>query len=167
MALTEWDLIDYVATPEGLSSRTSTAYMYGVGNFEDGICAADYDPWVHAEQLDLPIIFRDLPDADMVAAYSHEHRAIFVRTGLHGATERCSIAHEIVHFERNDVGEVKAQEDRADRISARRLIRPSRVRRVASMTGNDPAAIALELNVTEQVMRTWLRMVRQGVIKGY
>lgn len=137
------------------------AGMYGVERFEDFPWVRDYDPWEHAALLGIPIIFRDLPDPAMVACYSHEHRAVFVRTGLLGAVERCAVAHEIVHFEHGDVGEDAAQEERADRISARRLIRPRRIRELSRLT-EDPAAMALELRVTERVMRTHLRMLRHG-----
>ena len=164
MTLYAWDdEIDYVADPE---LPRDLGYMYGVGGFQDGPCARDYDPWEHAELLDLPIVFRELPDPDMVAAYSHMHEAIFVRPNLHSAVERCALAHEIVHFEHNDVGTVKAQEERADRIAARRLIRPMALQRLADVT-EDPAVVALELNVTEKIMRVYMRMIRQGRIARY
>lgn len=138
------------------------AAMYGASRFDDGPDLRDYDPWEHAAMLGIPIVFRDdLPQADMVACYSHQHRAIFVRPGLHGAVERCAIAHEIVHFEHADVGSDVLQEDRADRIAARRLIRPRRLRALEGVT-EDPAVVALELGVTERVMRTHMRMLRQG-----
>jgi hypothetical protein len=136
--------------------------MYGVDTFDDVPWAGDYDPWEHAALLGIPIVFRDdLPDPAMVACYAHEHRAVFVRTGLLGTVERCAVAHEIVHFEHGDVGADLAQEERADRISARRLIRPRRIRELSRLT-EDPAVMALELGVTERVMRTHLRMLRQS-----
>lgn len=135
--------------------------MYGVSGIGDAPDARDYDPWEHAAALGLPIVFRhDLPSG-MVACYSHDHGAVFVRPGLHGAVERCAIAHEIVHFEHGDVGADHAQEERADRIAARRLIRPRRLRELAGVT-EDPAVVALELRVTEKVMRTHLRWAREG-----
>ncbi|MBE7952857.1 hypothetical protein ILP86_00835 [Microbacterium sp. R1] len=137
-------------------------YMFGVGGFQDGPCAYDYDPWEHADMLDVPIVFRDdLPNAEMMAAFSVEHQAIFVRPSLHAAVERCSLTHELVHFEHNDVGTTDFQEMRADRIAARRLVRPSRLERLYGIT-EDPAVVALELNVTEKVMRTYMRMRRNG-----
>lgn len=136
--------------------------MYGVSGFDDGPDVRDYDPWEHAAMHSIPIVFRDdLPDTEMVACYSHRHRAIFMRPGLHGAVERCAVAHEIVHFEHADEGADDLQEDRADRVAARRLIRPRRLRELAGVT-EDPAVVALELDVTENVMRTYLRMLRQG-----
>lgn len=145
----------------------STGYMFGVRGFTDGVCAYDYDPWEHAEMLDLPIVFRDdLPDPAAVACFSSEHQAIFVRSNLHSATERCALAHEIVHFEHNDVGTNDLQEERADRIAAQRLIRPRRLEEMDGLT-EDPAVVALELNVTEKIMRTYMRLVRNGHIRRY
>lgn len=137
-------------------------YMFGVGGFQDGPCAYDYDPWEHADMLDVPIVFRDdLPDPHMFAAYSIEHQAIFVRPNLHADVERCNLAHEIVHFEHNDEGTTDFQEARADRIAARRLVRPRRLEQLYGLT-EDPAVAAMELRVTEKVMRTYMRMRRNG-----
>lgn len=165
-ALDPMDLIEYDYEPIEASAAT-TAYMFGVQHFQDGPCAMDYDPWVHAELLDLPIVFRDdLPDPEMVACYAPEHEAVFVRTNLHSAVERCAIAHEIVHFEHRDIGTNDIQEERADRIAARRLVRPSRLEELFGST-EDPAVAALEINVTEKIMRTYMRMIRQGRIRRY
>lgn len=160
--LDPWDEIEYIGTvtlPKGLG------FMYGVDGFTDGPCAYDYDPWEHAEILDLPIVFRDdLPDPEAVACFSSAHQAIFVRPNLHAATERCALAHEIVHFEHNDIGSDDLQEERADRIAAQRLIRPSRIQDFYGIT-EDPGMIALELNVTEKTMRTWMRLHRSGRLR--
>lgn len=144
------------------STGSRYGYMFGVDGFQDGPCAYDYDPWEHADMLDVPIVFRDdLPAPEMMAAFSVEHQAIFVRSNLHAAVERCSLTHELVHFEHNDIGTTDLQELRADRITARRLVRPSRLERLYGTT-EDPAVAALELNVTEKVMRTYMRMRRNG-----
>lgn len=148
---------------EYLDGAGTTAYMFGVSHFVDGPCARDYDPWEHAEMLDLPVVFRDdLPEDDMVACYSHEHQAIFVRPGLLESVERCAITHEIVHFENGDEGTDDLQEERADQIAARRLIRPSRIEMLSE---SDPGMVALELRVTEKIMRVYMRMLRQGRIR--
>jgi Zn-dependent peptidase ImmA (M78 family) len=159
-----WDETEYIGH---VDSPRGFGYMYGVGGFTDGPCAYDYDPWEHADMLDLPVVFRDdLPDSDAVACYSAEHQAIFVRTNLHTATERCALAHEIVHFEHGDVGTDDMQEERADRIAAQRLIRPSRLDDFYGIT-EDAAVVALELNVTEKIMRTWMRLHRSGRIRRF
>lgn len=144
--------------------RSRTAHMFGRESFIDGDCVIDYDPFLHAESLGLPIVHRRrLPTPQMVACYSRKHNAVFVRPDLHSAVERCAVAHEIVHFEHNDVGTTKSQEDRADRIAAQRLVRPSRVEEIAATT-EDPARIALELDVTEKIMRAYLRQRRNGYV---
>ena len=136
---------------------SATGYMFGLDNFVDGPCATDYDPWVHAETLGLPLITRAaLPNPKMVACYSSRCRAVFVKPGLSRSVERCAIAHEIVHHEYADVGTTRHQEDRADRVAAHRLIRPGRLYEIGCLT-DDLARIALELEVTERIMKTYLR----------
>lgn len=149
-----------------LSSREARegSYMFGVESFYDGPCAMDYDPWVHAEELGVPVVVNDrLPLHAKVAAYSRRRDAIFVRPNLTYAVERCGVAHELVHREHGDVGTTSFQEDRADRTAARRLIRPRRLEALDRLT-DDPAVVALELDVTERIMRFYMRMVRQGTV---
>jgi hypothetical protein len=136
--------------------RESTSYMFGRDSFYDGYCARAYDPYEHARDLGLPIVYRGDLDDDMDACYSEEHQAIFVRPNLAISVERCAIAHEIVHHEHADVGEDREHERRADRIAARRLVRPSAVYELAEVT-EDPARMALSLDVTEHIMEVFLR----------
>lgn len=132
-------------------------FMYGLDGFVDEPDAADYDPWRHAELLELPVVARvELPRPDMVACYSKRQRAIFTLAGLPVAVERCAVAHEIVHHEYGDAGASRLQERRADRIAAKRLIRPSRLAALRGIT-DDPGRIALELEVTEHIMATYAR----------
>jgi hypothetical protein len=139
----------------------TTSYMFGRDHFYDGPCGRRYEPEVHAANLELPIIYRpDLPEHDIDAMYSPDYKAIYVRPGLSTAVERCAIAHEIVHFEHGDEGDDRAQEDRADRISARRLVRPSDVYDALELT-DDMARVAIELEVTEKVMTIFLREFAQ------
>lgn len=157
-----WDDIEISEAPD---IHHGMRLMYGVDRVGDSACVADYDPWAHAEILDLPIVFRDDLPEEVVAAFSSAHQAIFVRPNLHAAVERCALAHEIVHFEHNDVGTNDLQEERADRIAAQRLIRWSRLDEFYGIT-EDAGHIALEMNVTEKVMRTWMRLHRTGRLAG-
>ncbi|GAA3591952.1 hypothetical protein GCM10022198_14880 [Klugiella xanthotipulae] len=139
-----------------LELPVAAAPMYGRDTLVDSDCSRDYDPWEHAVSLGLPVIYRsDVPE-DSNARYSLEHRAVFVRPGLHAAVERSTIAHEIVHHEHDDEGCETMQEERADRIAAGRLIRPSLLWRYEGVT-EDPGAIALELGVTDHLMLAYLR----------
>lgn len=153
-----WDDIESSDAPD---NHRGMRLMYGVDRVGDTACVSDYDPWTHAEMLDLPIVFRDDLPENVVAAFSSAHQAIFVRPNLHAAVERCALAHEIVHFEHNDIGTNDLQEERADRIAAQRLIRHSRLEAFHGIT-EDAGHIALELNVTEKIMRTWMRLHRTG-----
>lgn len=137
--------------------------MFGVASFEDTPYWRDYDPYEHAESLGAPVVFNSTLPHPLVAAYSRRRGAIFVRPGLIHAVERCAVAHELVHWEYGDVGTTRTQEDRADRISTRRLVRSSRLRQAARTTP-DLGMIALELQVTEKVMRLYARMVRNGTL---
>lgn len=140
-----------------------TTYMFGVDSFQDAFCAVDYDPWKHADLLGAPVIANGTLPAHMVAAYSGRRHVIFVRPNVPYAVERCALAHELVHFEHRDRGTTNSQEDRANRTSTLRLIRPSRLEEVALMT-DDIGAMALELCVTEKVMRLYARMARNGTL---
>ncbi|UAJ80196.1 ImmA/IrrE family metallo-endopeptidase [Leifsonia sp. ZF2019] len=149
MLLSDWD--------ERRPLPGSTNYMFGIQSLIDGPCAMDYDPWVHAEDLAIPVIVNpNLPSPKMIAAFSRRRGAIFLRPNQRDDVERCALAHEIVHFEHQDVGTTRSQEDRADRIAAQRLIRPTRLREVALQT-DDPGRIAYELGVTEHMMRIYMR----------
>lgn len=143
----------------------SPGYMYGVDSFYDGPCSGGYDPWLHAELLNAEIVSNITLPRDVVAAYSHQLHLIFFQPGLPEDVERCAIAHELVHFEYRDKGKSKAEEDRADRISTLRLIRPSDIYDAALET-DDLAEIALDLKVTEKVMRLYARMARNGTLPG-
>lgn len=158
------DAVEWLRDSErsGRPMPGTTMYMFGRDSYYDGPCAMDYDPWVHAEDLGVPVIYRSrLPRPEMVACYSRRHSAIFALPNLHHATERCGVAHEIVHHENEDVGTTRSQEDRADRVAARRLIRPSRLEQMRHET-EDLGVMALELGVTERLMRIYERSVMAG-----
>lgn len=141
-----------------------TLAMYGVGGFFDTANYTDYDPWEHAEAVNARIVSNmTLPDG-IYAAYSSEMHVIFFRAGLPDDVERCAIAHELVHFEHRDKGgHCGRAEARAERVSALRLIRPSRIA-ASGIDHCDLSALARELNVTENTMRLYARMARNGTL---
>lgn len=116
-----------------------------------------YDPWQHAEQLGIPVVYRtDFRSAETNGCYDDEYRAIFMRTGLTHTVERCTLAHEIVHAEHRDIGHLQIQEDRADRIAAERLISLREIRDAQELNP-DLGAIAIDLDVTEHMMNVFIR----------
>lgn len=136
--------------------------MYGVCGFHDAAHLADYDPWEHAELLEAPIVSNMTLPRDIVAAYSHQMHTIFFQPGLPEDVERCAIAHELVHFENRDRGKSAREEARANRISTMRLVRPSRIAEL-HLDHGDLRGIARGLTVTEDVMRLYARMTRNGL----
>lgn len=140
-----------------------TTGMFGVDCTDDAPEARDYDPWEHAELLGARIVANPTLPARMVAAYSDRRRVIFVRPNMPYAVERCAVAHELVHWEHRDVGTSRRQEERADRISTLRLVRPRRLEEAASVT-SDIGVMALELQVTEKVMRLYAGMAADGIL---
>lgn len=140
-------------------------WMYGLESFEDAPALADYNPWEHADLLGAPVVTNPTIPGRMVAAYSARRHVIFLRPNTPYAVERCALAHELVHFEHRDRGTTNSQEDRADRISTLRLIRPRRLMEAAQLS-EDIGAMAIELCVTEKVMRLYARMVRNGTLPG-
>lgn len=146
----------------GLALFGATA-MFGVDCADDAPEARDYDPWEHADRVGARIVANPTLPARMVAAYSNRRRVIFVRPNMPYAVERCAVAHELVHWEHGDVGTSRRQEERADRISTLRLIRPRRLEEAASVT-SDIGVMALDLQVTEKVMRLYARMVCDGIL---
>ncbi len=113
-----------------------------------------YDPFAHAEALGLRIVYR--PIAGASGLWIPEHRTVVLQPGLHRAHERSTLAHEIVHAEFQDRGRIPAQERRADRIAAERLLAGFDLRRAAALS-DDPGVWALEAGVTDHLMEVHLR----------
>lgn len=121
-----------------------------------------YDPWAHAEQLGARVIVRDdLPDEHMVGAYHPGFDCIYLRPGLSHTLERCTLAHELVHWEHGDDGCHAKHDARAKRISAERLIDPEQLHNAMADT-LDLERIARELSVTIGVLTHYMASV--GVI---
>lgn len=146
-----------------LIAEASTGYMYGVDSFYDGPCASSYDPYAHAELLEAKLVSNMSLPPDKPAAYSHELNVIFFRADLLEDEERCAIAHEIVHFEHKDVGTTRFQEDRAERISTLRMIRPSKLSEALGFS-DDYEEAARELQVTQKTMLTYLDLASKGLL---
>ena len=146
-----------------LANPPSLGVMYGVENFYEGCKTIDYNPWAHAEALGAQVVSNMTLPVETPAAYSCELDVIFFRADLPEDVEYSAITHELVHFENKDDGLSQSQEDRADRIAALRLIRPSRLADELSEHG-DIAEAARNLRVTERLMSLYLRMARNGTL---
>lgn len=119
-----------------------------------------YDPWAHAARIGIAVERHPLA-AGMMGRYFHSRGLIVLRPGLTQVSERCVLAHEVVHAEYGDLDtedEVRwaRQEWRADRHAARRLIRSEDWRQAVRLHGHT-RLVARELAVSPWVVRAYGR----------
>ncbi|MBW3088793.1 ImmA/IrrE family metallo-endopeptidase [Bifidobacterium sp. 82T24] len=121
---------------------------------------------MHAAAQGLGIIIRSLPrmEGSLMGAYDEETKTIFLDQRLLPVQKRCTLMHELVHWEHGDetcgtIYDTKAE--RRTRIeTARRLITLTEYATLENIYEGDKYAIAEELNVTVSLLedyRTWLQ----------
>ncbi len=120
----------------------------------------EYDPWEHAERLDLTVAYQNLRTAH--GLYVPGRDLVLLRPRMKVATERSVLAHEIEHHLNRDrrasgVWNLR-QERRADEGAAQRLITPDRWRDVTAWS-SDPGEWAVELRVTIDILLAYMRRV--------
>ncbi|MFC4223536.1 ImmA/IrrE family metallo-endopeptidase [Lysinibacter cavernae] len=119
-----------------------------------------YDSWAHAASLGLTVTYGPLSRQDHDAEYLHDDKLVILRRGLTTREERCTLAHEIVHAEREDTpmpyGPAHDKRERlVNRIAANRLICDVDLM-AAVAASDDPGQWCLELFVTAEVLETYL-----------
>lgn len=119
-----------------------------------------YDPYAHADQMGLKIVFRPLDRR--VGFWFEEYRTIVLRQNMSVRRERSVLAHEIVHAEHGDMGCDSRQEVRADRVAAGRLIDPFRLADVMAASP-DAGRWAIELGVTPDILRAYFAFHHEPV----
>lgn len=92
--------------------------------------------------------------------YHHRRRTISTRRGLRIWDYKTTLAHEIGHVMYGDQGCTgqwsDLQERRADRVAARLLIDQDRLHEAVQWNGNDLHGIALDLEVTPDILDVYL-----------
>ncbi|WP_411702054.1 ImmA/IrrE family metallo-endopeptidase [Corynebacterium sp. LaCa101] len=79
----------------------------------------------------------------------------------------CSLAHELGHAHYGDPpGHHGAHEIRADRFAARLLINPTEYATAEAIYGPHPAAIAAELGVTVNILKSWQQLYTALMVKS-
>ncbi|AKF27824.1 hypothetical protein YH66_09820 [[Brevibacterium] flavum] len=98
--------------------------------------------------------------------YIHHRRLILLRAGLDGWNYRSIFAHELAHaFYRDEVhGDTRA-EKRANQWAAQLLISKDEYRAAELLHGPHPGAIAHELGVTPDVVKTWCDIFMRATIR--
>jgi Zn-dependent peptidase ImmA (M78 family) len=117
-----------------------------------------YDPYEHADRLGIPVVHGRLrADNGM---WIPEERVIVLRRGMRRLLERSVLAHEIGHAALGHRDDRPRHERQADIFAARHLIDPARLADVAA-DHPDPGYWCIELDVTPQILETYLRDVRR------
>ena len=83
---------------------------------------ARYDPWKHARDIGLRVDHRPL-EAGLWVYYDHRRGRAVLNVDLCQFERRATLAHEVVHHERGDVGCLAARHELQVRmVAARRLV---------------------------------------------
>ena len=99
--------------------------------------------------------------------YDHPQRVISTRRGQSIAQYKSVLAHELGHAHYGDPpGHHGAHELRADRFAARLLISPADYAVAEKVYGPYPAAIAAELGVTVNILKSWQRLYTALLVKS-
>jgi Zn-dependent peptidase ImmA (M78 family) len=108
-----------------------------------------------ADNLDVSIVNAPLPD-DITGIYDETARLILIDQRLISAQQRCTLVHELVHWEHADdtcQGSIGTRmERRTRRETASRLVDPCEYAIAESEYEGDTYAIACELDVTVQII---------------
>lgn len=117
-----------------------------------------YDPYDHADQLGVPVIW-ECPGPNKLGLLHND--VIYLKPGQSYRQERCTLSHEIVHYEFQDCPTLDhvwhaRREARCDRMAAERLIDPGQFMDCVKWT-MDPGAWAVELNVTRRILKAYLK----------
>lgn len=109
-----------------------------------------------AEILGVRVVETDSLHAEVNGMYLHRRRTILLRRDLDRFTRRATLGHELAHaFHGDELHGDERLERRADQWSARLLISEDDYRTAEALHGPHPGAIAHELGVTPDVVKTW------------
>ncbi|HJE11375.1 MAG TPA: ImmA/IrrE family metallo-endopeptidase [Corynebacterium glutamicum] len=109
-----------------------------------------------AELFGVQVIETDGLDPRWDGMYRHQKRIIYLRKGLDPWKKRSIFAHELAHaFYRDETHGDPRTEKRANQWAAQLLISKDEYRAAELLHGPHPGAIAHELGVTPDVVKTW------------
>ncbi|GAA2171390.1 hypothetical protein GCM10009846_05050 [Agrococcus versicolor] len=97
----------------------------------------------------------------LLGLYDARAHRIWLAEGLTPVERRCVLAHELGHARHRHRSGTPANERVADAFAARLLVDPAALE-AASRWSHDPAEIADELDLTEDVVRAYLTLVAAG-----
>lgn len=116
-----------------------------------------YDPFEHAEDLGIPVIFRPLRAAN--GMWLPDHQVIVVQPGMRALHTRSTLAHEIAHALLGHEDDRPKHEVAADRYAGTLLIHPRECERAMRHVSDVPS-LSLELQVSQRILTDYLTRSR-------
>lgn len=117
-----------------------------------------YDPFEHADRLGIQVEHQKLRTTN--GLWIPDHNLILLRSGMRVPQLRSTLAHELGHVEYGHEDDRPKHEVQADRYAANNLIRLDECRDLLAWSGNDIYRTALELNVSNRLLRVFLNVHR-------
>lgn len=117
----------------------------------------DYDPFEHAAELGIEVIFRPIRTANEM--WLPDHQTIVIRESMRSVHRRSSCAHGVAHALLAHVDDRPKHEVMADRLAAENLIDHAEMLELIQWTP-DAARLANELGVTGRLLRVYLNVHR-------
>jgi Zn-dependent peptidase ImmA (M78 family) len=116
-----------------------------------------YDPFAHADELGVQVIFRPIRTANEL--WLPDHWTLVIKDGMRAIHQRNAAAHGLGHAVHGHEDDRAKHEVQADRWAAERLIDPTEIRELMKWTP-DSARLANELGVTTRLLRVYLNVHR-------
>jgi hypothetical protein len=113
----------------------------------------EYDPYTHADQLGIQIVYRRLVSAN--GLWVPDLRAIFLQPRMRVIHERSVLTHELGHVVLGHRTSSPRNELQADRWASRKLVKPGELRRAVAASA-DPGEWCLDLGVSADLLERYL-----------
>ena len=117
----------------------------------------DYDPYAHADELGLQVLFRPIRSANEL--WLPDYATIVIQESLRSIHRRSTLTHGIAHMLYGHEDDRPKHEIQADRYAGERLIDHDELLELMQWTP-DSARLANELGVTTRVLRVYLNVHR-------
>lgn len=117
----------------------------------------DYDPFEHAAQLGISVLFRPIRTANEL--WLPDYNTLVIKSSMRSVHQRNAAAHGVAHAVMGHEDDRPKFEVQADRYAANRLIDPEEILELMKWTP-DSARLATELGVTTRLLRVYLNVNR-------
>ena len=116
-----------------------------------------YDPFQHAEDLGIQVLFRPIETANEM--WLPDYETIVIRESMRATHKRTACTHGLAHAILGHRDDRPKHEAQADRYAAELLIHADELAEMLKWAP-DPAHLALELGVTMRLLRVYLEIHR-------